>query len=274
MPIFDKNSNSMFETLSKSRAAVLGKPTVLPPPGTLVRPGMKVAPPAPRPAPKIPTSVLEKAVDDLLDIDGDPILVVDDELDVSTITPEDAVVDEPPAQLLGVRADTAVVFAIGLCLVVAIAYFAGRTTTKPGDPAKVAQALQIKPQAPAEAVKPPVQQPIAEKPAETPAPQEEPAVPAPKPSAPDGTWEMHLVTTSEENAQKVVNYFNNDMMSATYGKGVAYIKKTLGGSQVRIKGFEKDDPAILAAVRAEKDPTNGRPGAFAKAEFRKIAPKK
>jgi hypothetical protein len=270
MPIFDKNSNSMFETLSKSRAAVLGKPQVIPPPGALARPGMKLPAPAVKNPPKIPTSVLERAVDDLLDVDGDPILVVDDELDVSTITPEDAVTDEPPAQLLGVRADTAVVFGIGLCLVVAIAYFAGRTTTKPGDAPKVAQAMAIKPPAPIEIKE--EKKPAAEKPAEA-APAEEPAAP-PKPVAPEGSYEIHLVTTTDENAAKVIAFFNNDMMSPTYGKGVAYAKKGLAGSQVRIKGFEKEDAAILAAVRAEKDPTNGRPGAFAKAEFRKMSVKK
>lgn len=273
MPVFDKSPNSMFETLSRSRQAVLGKKNTIPPPGTLARPGMKLPEAAVRSAPKIPTSVLERAVDDLLDVDGDPILVIDDELDVSAITPEDGVVDETPTKLLGVRADTAVVFGIGLCLVVAIAYFAGRTTTKPGEANKVPAAALVKPNSlpldkPAQAA--PIEkaaEPAGEEPAAT------PPAPAPKPVVADGSWEIHVVTTSDENAAKVIKYFNDDMLSPTYGKGVAYAKKGLSGAQVRIKGFEKDDATILAAVQADKDPTNGRPGAFKGAVFRKISKK-
>jgi hypothetical protein len=265
MPIFDKSSNSLFETLGRSRQEVLGKKPVIPPPGTLARPGMpkKDDPVAARP-PRVSQAAIEKAALELLDVDGDPILVVDDELDVSAITPEEGIADEPPTRILGVRADTAVVFGIGLVLVVAIAYLAGRTTNK--TPAQ--QAALVKP--PVEAkIAPPVQAPlVADRPAVEKAADPAPAEPAPPPVAvaKDGNWEMCVVGTGEEKGAKVVSALNDDMMSPIYGKGLtAFFDKKAG--QVKIKGFESKDAAILAAIQDMDDPTNGAHGSFKKAYF-------
>src|SRR5579883_378064 len=265
MPIFEKSSNSLFETLGRSRQEVLGKKPVIPPPGTLARPGMakKDDPAAPR-VPRVSQAAIEKAALELLDVDGDPILVVDDELDVSAITPEEGIADEPPTRILGVRADTAVVFGIGLVLVVAIAYLAGRTTNKPQ------QAALVKPPAPVEAkIAPPVQAPLqVEKPAVEKAADPAPAEPAPPPvtAVKEGSWEMCVVGTSEEKGAKVVSALNDDMMSPIYGKGLqAFFDKRAG--QVKIKGFESKDAGILAAIQEMDDPTNGAHGSFKKAYF-------
>src|SRR5947209_940866 len=98
MPLFDKSTTSLFETLGRSRQEVLGKKPVIPPPGVVQRPGMpKPAPGAKAPQPRVPVSMIERAVDEPLDVDGDPILVVDDEIDVASITAEDGLIaDEPP----------------------------------------------------------------------------------------------------------------------------------------------------------------------------------
>ena len=272
MPIFDKSSNSLFETLGRSRQEVLSKKPVIPPPGTLQRPAMPKVPPAGAKGPKIPTA-LERAVDDLLDVDGDPILVIDDELDVDSITPEDAEVDEPPSKLLGLRADTAVVFGIGLVLVVAIAYFAGRTTKKDATLAasppekQPAAAMIVKPSAAViPQLQPAPQEPAAEDP--QPAPP-----PPPKPVAAEGNFEIWVVTTSQEKAAFVAKYFNEDMRSPIYGKGFsAVVKETSGGSQVRIKGFEKQDPSILSDIKEMRDPSGG--GNFKDAGYHRSNKKK
>jgi hypothetical protein len=286
MPVFGKSSNSLFETLGRSRTEILGKKPVIPPPGTLIRPGQ--APPKPAiatTAPRVPSSLIERAVDELLEVDGDPILVIDDELDVSAISPEDAVVDEPPTKILGVRADTAVVFGIGLVLVVAIAFFAGRTGKKE---ASVASAADAK--TPAAVLRPPVQV-IQQAAAPAAAPQtggdpldaaadDAPLAPAPAPAPapaklaapPEGKYEIWVVTTSEEKAAKVVSFLNDDMLSPIYGKKLgAYAKKTGRGAQVRIKGFDKADASILDAVKDMRDPSGG--GSFKDAGYHRTAKK-
>jgi hypothetical protein len=275
MPIFDKSSNSLFETLGRSRQEVLSKKPVIPPPGTLLRPSVPKGPPVNTKGPKIPTAI-ERAVDDLLDVDGDPILVVDDELDVDAITPEDADIEEPPSKLLGLRADTAVVFGIGLVLVVAIAYFAGRTGKKDGsvavkDAPEKPSAAFVKP---SPNLIPQVQQ--TQQAAPDPVDDTQPAPPPPPPPKPvekEGNYEIAVVTTSKDKAEFVAKYFNEDMRSPTYGKGfTAVIRESGNGFQVRIKGFEKQDPSILSEVKEMRDPSGG--GNFKDACYRRSPKKK
>ena len=282
------NSNSLFETLGQSREKVLAQKPRIPPPGQLARAGAKpvpatVSPPSSRFG-RGAASSIERAVDDLLDMDGDPILVIDDELDVSALTPEDALVDEPPTKILGVRTDTAVVFAIGLVLVVAIAFFAGRAghakpeAETPSVPiGKIAVPPAPKPQAPLVAPNTVEREPAPETAPTAPAakPETPETSPEAKPSAPvaDGLYEIRVVTTSTAKATDVVKFLNESMLSPIAGKAglQAYAKKAGEGAQVRIRGFDKADPGVLESVKTMSDPTGG--GGFHDAGYYKLTKK-
>jgi hypothetical protein len=288
MSLFGKSRDSAFDLLGQARDRILSQSPRIPPPGTLARPGRVGVDGSPVPRFRggpVASPVVERAIEELLDVDGDPLLVIDDELDVSAIAPEEAVVDEEPAKVLGVRTDTAVVFGIGLVLVVAIAYFAGRTA-KPGEAARADAAptskafLQPPAQAPplagsplaaldtpaADDTAPPPKTPAAAK--SQPA-TDDAAAPssAPEPrSAAAGSFELCVVTTSEAKADKVVDFLNKDPSSPIAGKNSleAYAKKG-SRAQVRIRGFEKEDMDVRERVRAMKDPTGG--GHFNTADF-------
>jgi hypothetical protein len=279
--------DSLFELLGRSRENVLSKRPTIPPPGTLARPGQAQAPAVkgvaasePKPSARFagaPVAVLERAIDELLDVDGDPLLVIDDELDVSAITPEDGLVDEPPTRLLGVRADTAVVFGIGLVLVIAIAYLAGRTTKVPaGEATKAAPVATPKPIVPPNALDTPASDDApAAPPVAAPVKAEAPAkVEAPAKTAADTGIELWVVTTSEAKANDVARFLNESMMSPLSGQtGLkAYVKNGSRGDQVRIKGFATMDPKVLAGVKEMHDPTGG--GGFDTASYHTISSKK
>ncbi|MBI3724268.1 hypothetical protein HY251_09995 [bacterium] len=264
MSVLGKSRDSLFELLGRSREKVLSSKPTIPPPGSLQRPGRPPCDAAPKPTARfagapVSTPVLERLVDDLLDVDGDPLLVVDDELDVESLTPEDAIVDEEPVKVLGVRADTAVVFGIGLVLVVAIAYFAGRSNKgRPSSPANEsvakASAEPAPLKAPLQAAAIPAPAPVLDVAAEEepakPAPAAQAAPPPPAPSK-DGAFEMHVCTTTEKNATSVVSFLNESMKSPLQARAglQAYVAKTGTKFQVRIRGFEREDPALLEQIQ-------------------------
>lgn len=283
MSLFSSSRDSALDLLGQAREKVLAQSPKIPPPGTLQRPGRVAGGVLPRfNGGPVAAPVIEKLVEQFVDVDGDPLLVIDDELDVSAITPEEGVPDEEPPKVLGVRADTAVVFGIGLVLVVAIAYLAGRTGKPPeaaGKPDAHAAAkapLQPPTQAPpvagspldvpaAEEAKSPA--PAASKPADDAAPVA-PAGPASRHPSQTATWEIQVVTTSEAKADKVVAFLNESPKSPIADRMdvEAYAAKGSRGAQVRIKGLEKKDEALLEKVQGMSDPTGG--GSFKGAGLR------
>jgi hypothetical protein len=224
---------------------------------------------------------LERVLEGLLEIDEDPVLVVDDEFDPLEAAKEEREAEErSPWKTLSLRQDTAVVAGVALTLLIAIAYFAGRSTKRPEDAtAKSAPAgvLPAPPPAPAAETEP--AHPIASKelPASFPS-RPAPTAAAVKPGSDevpdrqvkDGTYELQVVSTSEEKAKKVVDFLNEDAKSPLFGRSdlQAYVRN---GSAVRIRGFEKMDDAVLAKIHAMKDPTGG--GRFSDACFYRTSKK-
>jgi hypothetical protein len=221
---------------------------------------------------------LERVLEGLLEIDEDPVIVVDDELDPLEAAKEEREAEErSPWKTLSLRQDTAVVAGVALTLLIAIAYFAGRSTKRPEDAtAKSAPAgvLPAPPPAPAAESEPTRPTASRELPASFPTkpaaakPANDEAVPDRQ--VKDGNYELQVVSTSEEKAKKVVDFLNEDAKSPLFGRSdlQAYVKS---GAAVRIRGFEKMDEGVLTKIHAMKDPTGG--GRFSDACFYRTAKK-
>lgn len=274
MSIFDGSGDSLFEMLSKGRETLSGrKPT----PTSGSSAATKTPPPTSRNSLQRldVRRPLEKLLDGILDVDDDPVLVIDDELDPAQAAKEEAEAEESSFKTFALRKDTAVVAGVGLAVLLAIAYFAGRTTTAPGTPGNTAK----KPDSPIVAAAPAPQ--VPEKPPQ-PTVAKKPDVPAPAPEPPRpeepartvkaGVYELQVVSTTEENAKKVADFLNKSARSPLFGRSdvEAYARpaNSNGISAVRIRGFEKQDDALLDKIHAMKDPTGG--GNFSGATFYKV----
>lgn len=308
MPLLGGSNDALFEMLSRGRqnlanaakkagqqvvdvgvqAAAAGAEAAVK--GTVGAVKSMVKKPTPPPAPAPSSTVgsllglggrpLERVLEGLLEIDEDPVLVVDDELDPLEAAQEEKEAEErSPWKTLSLRQDTAVVAGVALTLLIAIAYFAGRTTKH--DEPKTASAptpavLPAPPPAPApepvEQARPTVAKEMpAGFPTKAPAPAAVVAKPAaddapPERQVKDGRFELAVVTAStEENAKKVVDFLNDSPKSPLFGRPdlQAYVR---GGTAVRIKGFESEDPAFREKIQKMKDPTGG--GRFTDAQYR------
>lgn len=203
-------------------------------------------------------------VGDLIEIDGEPLVIVEDGLTEALATAEEA-----PTRTYSVRADTVVVGGLLSLGLVFTAFFLGRNT---GDPAEAAT------QDPALAVAMATAEPGTAASIE---PEETEAKPASsragtsvsagfrpdggtatakpasvKRDAKKGKYTLVVCTTTAKAGKEVAKWLNTDSRSPIFGRNGLEAYATRRGS-VRIKGFAARDKAVLSRVRATYDPLGG-----------------
>lgn len=219
--------------------------------------------------------------DDLFDIDGDALVVVDDGWNEATQV-------EGPDRTFAIRADTAIVgglLASGLLLT---AFLVGRTTTSPEAPTErpIPQVTLVQPtmdpsnatSLPASVAASPTGEAAAALTAGAPTPPTPPsATPGnagssapqagfqpPAPQASPGKYELRVVTTTPEKAKALATWLNEAPRSPIFGRGDLQV--VVNGGSVKIQGFMQREPEVFSRVRATSDPTGGS-GTFHDAYF-------
>ena len=208
--------------------------------------------------------------DDLLEIDGDALVVIDDdEWNADASAAPDAPEEERESNgMVSLRLDTAAVGGVLLAGVVAVAFLLGRTSGGPTEPAQQVVEVAVTEETPAPSqVAAPAAAPTATTvPVSAGRVQATTVAGAPKPSpepeaaAVSGDYELIVVSTTPEKAQAVAEWMNTNARSPIFGRTdlQAYARK--GG--VRIRGFAKREGDVERRVRATSDPTNGGSGTF------------
>jgi hypothetical protein len=216
--------------------------------------------------------------DDLFDIDGDALVVVDDGWNEATQV-------EGPDRTFAIRADTAIVgglLASGLLLT---AFLVGRTTTSPEAPTErpIPQVTLVQPtidpssttSLPASVASSPTGEAASALTAGAPTPPS--ATPGdagssapqagfqpPAPTASPGKYELRVVTTTPEKAKALAAWLNEAPRSPIFGRGDLQV--VVNGGSVKIQGFMQREPEVFSRVRATSDPTGGS-GTFHDAYF-------
>jgi hypothetical protein len=222
--------------------------------------------------------------DDLFDIDGDALVIVDEDEDWAD-APEE---DPDGMRTFRLRGDTAIVGAILVAGLLLTAFLMGRTSDAPAasDDGTVAAASAVEGAGTlidASAV----EEEAAVEVAQAPATPDNPRLPTREEvladiptyaggtqgttlaaSAPrtvsEGTKRLLVVTTTEEKAVQVAQWLNENSLSPIFGR--RDVQAQTSGGSVRIVGFQREENDVLARVRSTVDPTNGR-GTFRDAYF-------
>lgn len=262
-----------------SGALALSNPPRLPqrmPPSLKVQPTTTTTTRRRSLSPVLPTA--RGGEDDLFDIDGDALVVVDDGWNETPAA-------GGPERTFAIRADTAIVgglLASGLLLT---AFLVGRTTTSPEAPTErpIPSVTLLQPtidpsnttSLPASVASNPGGQSASAPTAgsQTPpqagasgagssAPQAgfQPPPPAPTP----GKYEVRVVTTTPDKAKALAAWLNGAPRSPIFGRGDLQV--VVNGGSVKIQGFMQREAEVLSRVRATSDPTGGS-GTFHDAYF-------
>lgn len=219
---------------------------------------------------------------DLVEVDGEALIVIDDEAEVAPPPPR----TEDGVRLFSLRMDTVVVGGVLVAGLLLGSFLLGRTSAG-GSPETGSNEVAVgtppdvesNPQvgvtpsstgnttlpagAPREArgTQPQTQaqpQPQPQTQAQQAQPQAETAPPA-KP-----THAIQVCHTTPEKAQALAKWLNDDPRSPIFGRGD--LEATVKGGSVRITGFTRQDTEVLARVQATSDPTGGS-GTFGSAYY-------
>lgn len=235
----------------------------------LARVGIGAGPsPLPTPAPVVKGPLGQN---DLIEIDGDALVVIDDEAEIAPPPP----VSSDGMRLFSLRFDTAVVGGVLVAGLLFGSFLLGRssaggsTDEKPPEVATVpdveidrTQGTQTgtptgTPTGSVPASVPREQPGQAGQGSAQPPPAQETAV-TPR-NAVQGTHGIQVCHTSPEKAQGLAKWLNEDPRSPIFGRGD--LEASAKGGSVRIAGFARQEAEVLARVQATSDPTGGS-GAF------------
>jgi len=283
----------MAQATAKRRAETTGGDT--PTPGSLA-----AQPSALRPSP-ISSGYARRGSEpepDLLEVDGEAVVVVEDEWEGFLAEGGDALLEGggEDTEVVGVasgasgvfgrggflalRTDTAIVGGILLAGLIATAFLLGRTSGGEADPAS-AEVAAAAPSEPGPEVEP---EPAPTLPASIgpvaaadgpsaagssvaagAARGEETTVAASSPRrVTDGRYSIQVCTTTSRKAADLARWLNEEARSPIFGRSdlEAYAR----GGSVRIRGFASREEDVLARVKATADPTGGS-GTFGDAYY-------
>ncbi len=252
---------------------------------------------APRAAPSLSTTTRKAGIrspllpggaagseDDLFDLDGDALVVVDDGWEE-----QNAVTG--PEKTFAIRADTAVVGSLLAGGLLLTAFLIGRTSSSPEAPderpitpvvitaqadpkqATTLAASIANPAAPTAAA--PTPSPVSQNAptsnqtaaATTVAAGFQPQAEGEPRQANPGKYEVRVCTTTPEKAQALLKWLNEAPRSPIFGRGDLQV--VVNGGSVKIQGFMQREAEVLSRVRATSDPTGGS-GTFHDAYFASV----
>lgn len=211
-----------------------------------------------------------EAGDDLLEVDGDALVVVDDGWEEAA--------PPGPERTLAIRADTAIVGGLLAGGLLVTAFLMGRTSSAPEAPAErpitpvvIAAAAEpgpapaaAAPQGPTGATTLPAGAPARGSEATAAPAGFQAEAPAERPAASPGKFEVRVCTTTPEKAQALSKWLNEAPRSPIFGRGDLQV--LVNGGSVKIQGFMQREADVLSRVRATSDPTGGS-GTFHDAYF-------
>lgn len=219
---------------------------------------------------------------DLIEVDGDALVVIDDEAEIAPPPP----VTSDGMRLFALRGDTAVVGGVLVAGLLFGSFLLGRSTASPtsgevgteevatvpdvevdrrlaqqaaqqaGGTGSVPASVPRAGQASAADSQPGASQSQTQAQAQGPQGQETAVTPR---NATQGTQAIQVCHTSPEKAQGLAKWLNEDPRSPIFGRGD--LEASAKGGSVRIAGFARQEAEVLARVQATSDPTGGS-GAF------------
>lgn len=209
---------------------------------------------------------------ELVEIEGDALVVIDDEAEVA---PPPSPTASDGMRLFALRLDTAAVGGVLVAGLLFGSFLLGRTTGGGGEKSIEVEVAATPPDVEATPEKAPAatQGGTGSVPASVPreaghAAAQEQAPPAPPArEAARGTQMIQVCHTTPEKAVSLAKWLNEDPRSPIFGRGD--LEASAKGGSVRISGFATREAEVLARVQATSDPTGGS-GAFRDAYYQAV----